>query len=167
MDKTGGLVSEGVGSYWPFATGRRVDQANLLLQQFQRTPHTQFTLIPNQHIGCWHTGFMPQWIVRDYLARRGSARFRPEQIAPARCPLLGWIPKQLVVEATHIPHFLLRVEQQEEIGPEAYDAGAEQLQAFFHQELQKFLEPDLMPLGRQIIECCLNGASVHEYAAML
>ena len=27
------LASEGVGSYWPFATGKRVTQANLLLEQ--------------------------------------------------------------------------------------------------------------------------------------
>ena len=28
------LASEGVGSYWPFATGKRVAQANLLLSRF-------------------------------------------------------------------------------------------------------------------------------------
>lgn len=167
VDKTGGLASEGVGSYWPFATGRRVDQANLLLRQIQRTTESLFILVPNQHIGCWRTGFMPQWVVREYLARRGLARFRPEQIAPARCPLLGWAPRQIIVEGTRIPHFLLRVEHQEEIGPEAYDAGAAQLQAFFAEQLAKFLEPDLDPLGRRIIDCCLEGGSVEDYARLL
>ncbi len=167
VDQTGGLASEGVGSYWPFATGRRVDQANLLLQQIQRTPRTLFILVPNQHVGSWHTGFMPQWIVREYLARRGLSRFRPDQIAPARCPLLGWVPKQLVVEGSHIPHFLLRVEHQEEVTQEAYDIGAEQLRAFFLQELKKFLDPDLMPLGKQIIECFLNQGTVQDYADLL
>ena len=36
--ETEGMSSEGVGSYWPFATGRRVQQANLLLQQSRTTP---------------------------------------------------------------------------------------------------------------------------------
>ncbi|MHB1319768.1 MAG: DUF4914 family protein, partial [Anaerolineae bacterium] len=35
VTNTVGMSSEGVGSYWPFATGRRVDQANLLLEQIQ------------------------------------------------------------------------------------------------------------------------------------
>src|SRR5690606_24877693 len=72
LDKGPGMESEGVGSYWPFATGRRVDQANLLLEQFEKTTDTVFVLIPNQHIGAWHTGFMPQWLAREYLARRGK-----------------------------------------------------------------------------------------------
>ena len=29
------------------------------------------------------------------------------------------------------------------------------------------LEPDLTPLGRQIIECCLNGGSVDDYQALI
>ncbi len=168
VDKTGGMTSEGVGSYWPFATGRRVDQANLLLEQIERTTKTLFILVPNQHIGCWRTGFMPQWIVREYLARRGLARFRPEQVTEARCPLLGWVPKQLVVEGTHIPPVMLRVETQEEVGPEAYDEGAEQLYNFFREQLNKFItEDDLLPQGRKIIETCLNGGSVQDYADLL
>jgi hypothetical protein len=85
---TEGMSSEGVGSYWPFATGRMVDQANLLLQQIIETPKVRYILCPNQHIGVWKTGFMPQWIAREYLARRGGARFTQEQVVPrpaARC----------------------------------------------------------------------------------
>ncbi len=167
VDETGGLASEGVGSYWPFATGRRVDQANLLLKQIQTTTRTLFILVPNQHIGCWRTGFMPQWIVREYLARRGLAKFRKDQVRAARCPLLGWVPKQLVVEGTHIPPVMLRVETQDEVGPEAYDLGAQQLHKFFRKQLEKYLEPDLLPLGREIIDCCLSGGSVEDYAALL
>ncbi|MCA9230550.1 MAG: DUF4914 family protein, partial [Planctomycetales bacterium] len=167
VDESSGLVSEGVGSYWPFATGRRVDQANLLLEQIKRTTSTLFILVPNQSIGSWRTGFMPQWIVREYLARRGLSQFRPDQISAARCPLLGWIPKQIVVEGTHVPHFLLRVEHQEEVGCEAYDRGSEYLYSFFRGELEKFLEPDLSPLGRQIIECCLQGGTVEQYSELL
>jgi len=53
-----GMQSEGVGSYWAFCTGRRVDQANLLLKQIVETPDTRYVLIPNQHIGAWKVGFM-------------------------------------------------------------------------------------------------------------
>jgi hypothetical protein len=52
-------------------------------------------------------------------------------------------------------------------GPEAYDLGALQLTNFFHQELEQFLESDLQPLGRQIIECCLAGGTVEDYARLL
>ncbi len=38
---TGGLSSEGVGSYWAFATGKRTVHANYLLEQFTGSPHTQ------------------------------------------------------------------------------------------------------------------------------
>lgn len=52
----GSMSSEGVGSFWPFATGRRVDYANLLLRQIRETPGTRYVLIPNQHIGAWRVG---------------------------------------------------------------------------------------------------------------
>ena len=83
-----------------------------------------FVLIPNQHIGCWETGFAPQWIVREYLARRGSAVFPPERLSPARCPLLGYAPNNLLVEGTEISRWFLRVETQPEVGEQGYDAGA-------------------------------------------
>ncbi|MCS7033389.1 MAG: DUF4914 family protein [Phycisphaerae bacterium] len=161
------MSSEGVGSYWPFATGRRVDQANLLLEQIRQTPRTGFVLLPNQHIGAWRVGFMPQWIAREYLARRGSARFRPDQIAPARCSLLGYVPRSLQVEGTMIPPWFLDVTLQPEVGPEGYDAGAAMLREFFYAQLKKFLEPDLAPLGRKIVECCLAGGTVQELADLL
>ncbi len=161
---TGGMTSEGVGSYWPFATGLAVDQANLLLDQFVNTGDTLFVLLPNQHIGCWETGFAPQWIVREYLARRGSAVFPPDRIAPARCPLLGYAPNNLLVEGTEISHWFLRVETQPEIGEDGYDAGAKILRDFFEIQLKSFLSEDgLNPLGRKIIQACLDGACVQQY----
>ena len=38
------MKSEGVGSYWPFATGKKVDQANLLLKQILSTPVQDISL---------------------------------------------------------------------------------------------------------------------------
>ena len=161
------MSSEGVGSYWPFATGRMVDQANLLLDQIVATPRMKYILCPNQHVGAWETGFMPQWIAREYLARRGGARFSRAQVTPSRCPLLGFAMRSVVVEGQTIPGILLQVEKQPEVGTSAYDQGARQLTDFFHKELTQFLEADLHPLGRRIIECCLAGGSVGDYVALL
>lgn len=165
---TAGMTSEGVGSYWPFATGKRVAQANLLLQQIERTPRTRYTLSPNQHVGAWKVGFMPQWLARDYLARRGGARFRPDQIVPARCSLLGYAMNSMQVEGTQIPNWFLQVNTQPEVGTEGYDAGAKILSNFFKEQLHQYLdEPDLARLGRQIIECCMDDGTVEQYEALL
>ena len=167
ITQTEGLVSEGVGSYWPFATGRRVVQANLLLQQIVQTPRVRYKLCPNQHVGSWKTGFMPQWIMREYMARRGHARFREDQLLPARCPLLGWAPKEIQVEGQHIEKFFFHVETQPEVGEAAYDEGARQLAEFFKKELSHYLEPDLDPLGRRIIQCCMDGGTANDYAGFI
>jgi hypothetical protein len=164
---TEGMSSEGVGSYWPFATGRMVDQANLLLQQIVETPKVRYILCPNQHIGAWKTGFMPQWIAREYIARRGGAKFSNEQVTPSRCPLLGYALKSITIEGQTIPGIMLRVETQKEVGPDAYDLGALMLTEFFHGQLEEFLHKDLNPLGRQIIERCLAGADVTEYEKLI
>lgn len=161
-----GIPSEGVGSYWPFATGRRVDQANLLLNQIYDTPNTLFVLIPNQHIGAWRVGFMPQWICREYLARRGHSRFRDDQKVAARCALTGYVPKALQVEGAYLGHWFLQIETQPEVGVEAYDEGAAILEGFFKEELSQFLEADLEPLGRRIIQCCMDGGSIADYEAL-
>jgi len=161
------MQSEGVGSYWAFATGRRVDQANLLLDQIINTPDTRYVLIPNQHIGAWKVGFMAEWIAREYLARRGSAKFSRDQVEEARCPLLGHIPNQLRIEGSMIPRVFLRVEEQIQGGAEIYDEGARQWREFFASELKQFLVPDLNPLGKQIIEACLDGAHQEDYRRLI
>lgn len=165
--QTEGMSSEGVGSYWPFATGKRVDQANLLLSQIMETPSVRYVLIPNQHIGAWETSFMPQWIAREYLARRGGAHFDREKMNPSRCSLLGYTPGSIIVEGRTIGKWFFEVDKQPEVGPEAYDQGAKLLADFFHQELRQFLVDDLLPEGRQIIECCLDNGSVEQYEQLL
>ncbi|HEX4285345.1 MAG TPA: DUF4914 family protein [Terracidiphilus sp.] len=162
-----GMESEGVGSYWAFATGRRVDQANLLLRQIVATPETRYVLLPNQHIGAWRVGYMAEWIAREYLARRGSAKFGREQVAEAPFPLLGYIPNQLRVEGSMIPRVFLRVEEQIQGGPEVYEEGARQWREFFARELKPFLIPDLDPLGHRIIEACLDGATQEDYRRLI
>ena len=93
--------------------------------------------------------------------------FRPEQLEPSRCPLLGYSLRHLQVEGTVISHWFLQVETQPEVGEEAYDAGAEMLFEFFQLQLAKFDEADLDPLGRRIIEACRNRASMETYIELL
>ncbi|MDQ2085808.1 DUF4914 family protein [Herbivorax sp. ANBcel31] len=164
---THGMTSEGVGSYWPFATGRMVDQANLLLKQVLNTPNTRFVLIPNQNIGAYKVQFMPEWIAREYMARRGSAKFRQEQLTDSRCPLLGYALNSLKVDGVKLPKGLLQTNLQPEVGNEGYDKGSKILADFFKKELQQFLSEDLDPLGKKIIECCLSDGSLEEYAELI
>jgi len=163
----GDMESEGAGSYWPFATGRRVRHANLLLEQIVNTPRVRYTLTPNQHIGTWKVGFRPQLLMREYLTRRGNAKLRHDQFRPARCPLLGYELNYLTIEGSPIPTRFLKVFRQAEVGEEGYDAGAAILRDFFRKELMTFLEPDLLPLGRRIINACLDDCPVEEYARIL
>lgn len=163
----GDMESEGAGSYWPFATGKRVRHANLLLEQIVNTPRVRYTLTPNQHIGAWKVGFRPQLLMREYLTRRGNAKLRHDQLRPARCPLLGYELNYLTIEGSPIPTRFLKVYRQAEVGEAGYDAGAAILRDFFRKELITFLEPDLLPLGRKIINACLDDCPVEEYARIL
>ncbi|HOH42723.1 MAG TPA: DUF4914 family protein [Candidatus Hydrogenedentes bacterium] len=167
VDSGGGMSSEGVGSYWPFAPGLMVDHANLLLNQIVSTPKVVHILCPNQYVGAWKTGFMPQWIAREYLARRGIAKFKADQIRPARCPLLGHTLHHLTLEGHPVPRWLLQVNAQPEVGDYAYDEGAKMLTEFFHSNLKQFMKPELHPLGKTIIECCLDGGQVSDYQSLI
>ena len=162
----GGMVSEGVGSYWPFATGTKVAAANLLLRQLVEASRTRYVLIPNQHIGAYKVGFAAEWLTREYLARRGSGRIRAERLAPARCPLFGYTLTEMKIDGQLIRPTFLRPEQQSQVGFEAYDAGATILTDFFKSELAQFLTDDLDPLGRQIIQVCLRDGSIDDYLAL-
>lgn len=162
-----GMSSEGVGSYWPFATGRKVDQANLLLQQIIDTPKVKYILVPNQHVGAWEVSFMPQWITREFIARRGGAEFEKDSLRAARCPLLGYLPATIMIEGRTIGNWFFEVDKQPEVGEAAYDVGAKILMDFFRQELNGFLHEDLHPTGRAIIDCCLQGGSLEDYVSLI
>jgi len=162
-----GMTSEGVGSYWPFATGKMVKQANLLLEQIKNSLNTRYLLIPNQHIGAYEVSFMPQWVAREYVARRGSAKFKQEHLIEARCPLMGFCLESLKIDGQYIRTAFLQPERQQEVGKEGYDAGAKILTEFFKQELAKFDSDELDPLGRQIIDMFQNGATVENYIKLI
>ncbi|MDD3174064.1 MAG: DUF4914 family protein [Herbinix sp.] len=162
-----GMISEGVGSYWPFATGKMVKQANLLLEQIVRSSSTRYVLIPNQHIGVYKVSFNPQWVDREYIARRGSAKFKPEHLKEARCTLLGYGLESLKVDGQYIRKAFLQPERQQEVGTDGYDAGAAILIDFFKKEASKFNTDELNPLGKKIIECLLRDAPLQDYIDLI
>ena len=164
-DADSGLRAEGVGSYWPFCTGRRVTQANLLLRQMLACPKTLNILIPNQHIGACRVGFMGEWLTREYLARQGGC-VRLRQLVPARCPLFGYSLEEMTLDGQHIPRGLLRPELQSRLGLEGYDAGAEILSGFFKDQFAQFDCGELDPLGREIIRLAMRGAPLEDYLAL-
>jgi len=162
-----GLVSEGIGTYWPFATGKKARQANLLLDQIAHSTNTRYLLLPNQHIGAFEVGFMPQWIAREYIARRGSARIKQEHLIESRCPLLGFTLDSLKLDGQYMRKEFLQPELQKDVGLEVYDQGAEMLLAFFRSEIGKYSIDELDPLGRKIVEAFLNNASLQDYISLL
>ncbi len=164
--KSGGMVSEGVGSYWPFSTGTKVAAANLLLKQIVDSPNTRYVLTPNQHIGAYKVGFTAEWLTREYLARRGGGKIKADQLTPARCPLMGYALKEIKIDGQMIRPTFLQPENQSQVGFTAYDAGAKIVTDFFKSELQQFLTDELDPLGRAIIEVCLRDGSVEDYEAL-
>lgn len=163
----GGMGSEGVGSYWPFATGKMVTHANLLLDQIIQTPRVRYTLVPNQFIGTWKVGFKPQLLMREYLTRRGNAKLRSDQYQNARCPLLGFELNYLTIEGAKIPSRFLQVHKQIEVETEGYDAGAKILYDFFRKELTKYQTSEMSATGKNIIDACLSGATVDDYLSII
>lgn len=161
------MESEGVGSYWPFATGRRVDQANILLRQMQRSPETRYVLIPNQYIGSFKVGFKAEHMAREYLSRRGQAAFKHDELVDLGSSVLGYGMKSVKLDGKEIPNFMLDVSKQRFVGEEAFAKGSAILMDFFKSELQQFLTPELDDLGRAIIEKFSAGASVEELNALM
>ncbi len=159
-----GISSEGVGSYWPFATGTRVVQANLLLEQILNTPNVRYLLLPNQNIGNWKVGFNPQWLTREFIARRGGVIFNSDEIVAARSSLLGYALSRFEVEGQEIEKGFLQVDQQPEVGIEAYDKGNKILIDFFKKELKYYQKQDaLHKTGKKIIDLVMNNASLDDY----
>lgn len=164
---SGGMISEGVGSYWPFATGSKITQANLLLRQIISTPKTNYILIPNQHIGVYKVGFASEWVAREYLARRGSAVFPKDKLLESRCALLGYNPKELKIDGQYIREKFLRTDMQDIVGTQGYDKGAKILEDFFKKELIQFDTPELDPIGREIIAVFKRGGSIDDYIKII
>jgi hypothetical protein len=81
--------------------------------------------------------------------------------------LLGYELEFLTIEGSKIPSRFLKTYKQPELGIEGYDKGAAILLEFFKKELEQYRSPELLPLGHQIIETCLNGGSVEDYEKLI
>ena len=88
---------------------------------------------------------------------------KADQFQPARCSLLGYELNYLTIEGSKIPSRFLKVYKQDEVGEEGYDAGAQMLEEFFKEELQKYLKSDLLLTGKKIIDACLSNATIDDY----
>ena len=71
------------------------------------------------------------------------------------------------IEGRLLSRWFYAVETQPEIGINAYHEGADILYHFFHNVLQDYMKDDLNPLGREIIEACLDRADVVDYQALI
>ena len=119
---TEGMTSEGVGSYWPFATGRRVDQANLLLRQF--ADNTADASHPVPQPAHWRLARgLHAAVDRARVSgptRRGEVPSRSDHPRDARC----WAtPCTNAGRGSEITHWFLQVEKQREVGPTATTRG--------------------------------------------
>jgi len=161
--ETAGMTSEGVGSYGPFLTGDIIRHADLLLEQFVKYEETCNVLFPNQYVGVWKTGFMPQWFVREYLARRGGRRFSENEMHESKCTLLGYVSNELKVEGLQVPDYMLDVWMQPEVGQEAFSAGSRIFYDFFDRELKKFSAPRLSVLGKKILQCHYDRGEIRDF----
>jgi hypothetical protein len=164
---TEGMSSEGVGSYWPFATGKKVTQANMLLKQIIDNPEVHYVLCPVGNVGSWKVGFMPEWVMREYFSRRGGVKFMKGDLSKAESTLLGYSPNKLVIEGQTINESFLKVALQPEVGIESYKKGCEILDDYFKSELKQFLTDELDPKGKEIIKLFLNDGKIEEFEALI
>ena len=74
--------------------------------------------------------------------------------------------KDMTIDGQRIRSKYLRVDTQDRVGTDGYDAGAKTLTDFFRKELSKFDTPDLDPRGKQIIDCFMNGGSLEDFEAI-
>lgn len=119
----GGMRCEGVGSTGPSVPAAASTRPTL--RQIVANTETRHVLIPNQNIGAWKIGFMSEWIVREYLARRGSRRASARKNWSSRPAPCSYVPRQVKVEGSMIPPVLLHVQTQLEGGPEVFEHGAQ------------------------------------------
>ena len=71
------------------------------------------------------------------------------------------------LEGESIPEYFIKVEKQPEVGEKAYDKGSKILNIFFKKEITKFLSKDIDPLGKEIINCCLEDGSIEDYLNLM
>jgi hypothetical protein len=118
-------------------------------------------------ISAWKVGFIPEWIMREYLSRRGGVRFMPEDLEKAKSTLLGYSLNSLIIEGQSVPKRFLKPQLQAEIGDDTHTKGCKILDDYFKNELKQFLTDELDPLGREIIELFLNDGKLEDFEKLI
>lgn len=80
--------------------------------------------------------------------------------------MFGYALSELVIDGQSIRQTFLRPETQSRLGTDGYDQGAKILNDFFQKELRQYLTDELDPLGRAIIECCLQNGALEDYCKL-
>ena len=143
------MSSEGVGSYWPFVSGLRMVQVNARWISF--TPSVACvtssartsTSAPGKLVST-RSGLRAR-----YLARRGSSRFQPNQIRPARCSLLGYAMHQIQVEGPILHAGSCRsIPSPKSARP--LITRVQNILTFFHACLKEYLVAPFFPWGARL-----------------
>jgi hypothetical protein len=69
----------------------------------------------------------------------------------------------LKLDGKYLRKSYLQPNHQSDLGNDGYDAGAKILNDFFKSELDQYLTRRLNPIGRKLIECCLNDGKIDDY----
>ena len=155
-----------VGFLWPFATGKRVAQANLLLEQIINCSGTRYVLIPNQHIGV-EGGLRGGVDLPRVSGGRGGVNMKMDRLVPARCPLPLRL-KEMKVDGQQISSKFLRPETQETLGEAGYDKGAKILTTSSARELAVYDVGGAPPRGQADPGVLFKrGGSIQDYCDII
>ena len=91
---------------------------------------------------------------------------RLKHLVPARCPLFGYSLDEMKIDGQYIRRTFLRPELQSKLGFQGYDAGAKILTDFIKEQIRQFDTDELDPIGKKIIDLCMNDAPLDEYLAI-
>ena len=107
--------------------------------------------------------------ISDARIARGVDFWREHEAVLARAEQEYGVPAQVIVSIIGVETFYGRntgnyrvIDALSTLGFD-YPPRAE----FFRKELAQYLESDLDPLGRRIIECCFDGGSATDYAGLI
>ena len=99
-------------------------------------------------------------------ADRALVVINTEPISIRGCKNIKARLDEMKIDGQYIRVTFLRPELQSKLGYAGYDAGAKILTDFIKEQVQQFISDELDPVGRRIIDLCLNDAPLEEYLAL-
>lgn len=129
------------------------------------SPNTTNVLIPNQHIGAYHVGFMGEWLSREYLARH-LGTVRAKHLVPARCALFGYALDEMKLDGQFVRQTFLRPETRPSSAPRATTPARRSSPISSRSRSRSSSATISTPLGKEIIDCCLHDGTLDDYLAL-